>query len=176
MATETFEQMLTGGHPNSLGRTLDVVDIILADQTRLEDLYQCYFSDDEVVRLRTSNAFKRVTKEHLDWFVPYIDRFLEVISQINQPSTQWTIATLCLWSQKEMTPEQLAKAKTVLQSNLESYTDWIVLNNTMETLATFAKKDDALKQWLLPQLEKLKKDGRKSVSKRANKYYDLLQK
>lgn len=174
MTTETFEQMLTGGHPNSLGRTLDVVDLILADKTKLEALYQCYFSEDEVVRLRTSNAFKRVAKEHLDWFIPYIDRFLGEISQINQPSTQWTLATLCLWTQKEMSSEQLALAKDVLKSNLENYTDWIVLNNTMETLTIWATSDEALKLWLLPRLEELKKDGRKSVAKRANKFFDQL--
>ena len=61
---EEFEQMLTGGHPNSLGRTLEVVESVMSDRERLEDLYNCYFSEDEVVRLRTSNAIKRVTKEH----------------------------------------------------------------------------------------------------------------
>ena len=174
MTTETFEQMLTGGHPNSLGRALEVVDIILADKNQLEALYQCYFSQDEVVRLRTSNAFKRVTKEHVDWFIPYIDRFLNEISQINQPSTQWTLATLCLWSYQDMSEAQVAQAKTVLKSNLESYTDWIVLNNTMETLAVWAKEDDKLKQWLLPKLEVLKEDDRKSVAKRADKFFNQL--
>lgn len=48
----SFEQKLTGGHPNSLGNTVEVVDIILADKKRLDELYQCYFSDDAVVRLQ----------------------------------------------------------------------------------------------------------------------------
>ena len=62
---ESFEQMLTGGHPNSLGRTIEVVEIVLADRERLEELYRCYFSNDEVVRLRTSNGMKRVAKAEL---------------------------------------------------------------------------------------------------------------
>ena len=171
---KSFEQMLTGGHPNSLGRTLEVVELILADRDQLEELYQCYFSEDEVVRLRTSSAFKRITKVHLAWFMPYLDRFLTEISQIVQPSIQWTLAQLCLLAQKEMTPEQLANAKTVLKNYLETYTDWIVLNTTMETLAIWSKQDDDLKNWLLPKLEALAEDGRKSVAKRANKYLSML--
>lgn len=174
MTHEPFESMLTGGHPNSLGRTIEVVEVILANPERLEELYQCYFSDDEVVRLRTSNAFKRITKEHPDWFEPYIDRFLDTVSQINQPSAQWTLAQLMMLMQKRLSDEQLDKAKSVLKQNLESYSDWIVLNFTMEALTRWAKKDEALKTWLKPRLDKLRSDGRKSVANRANKYYNQL--
>ncbi len=34
---EDFEIALSGGHPNSLGRTLEVVDVVLADRSRLAD-------------------------------------------------------------------------------------------------------------------------------------------
>jgi hypothetical protein len=44
MTSESFEEMLTGGHPNSLGRTIEVVDMVLANSTRLLDLYNCYFT------------------------------------------------------------------------------------------------------------------------------------
>jgi hypothetical protein len=39
MTSESFEEMLTGGHPNSLGRTIEVVDIVLSNPARLSDLY-----------------------------------------------------------------------------------------------------------------------------------------
>ena len=71
--SEGFEAMLTGGHPNSLGRTMEVVDIVLADRAKLADLYQCYFSSDEVVRLRVSSAMKRVTIEHPDWTMDFMN-------------------------------------------------------------------------------------------------------
>jgi len=87
VAEEAFESMLTGGHPNSLGRTLEVVDSVLADKTRLEELFRCYFSGDEIVRLRTSSAIKRVTIERPEWLEPYLDRLLKEITQIDQAST-----------------------------------------------------------------------------------------
>lgn len=46
-----FEEILKGGRPNSLGRTVDVVGIVLADQARFEELHACYQSEDAVARL-----------------------------------------------------------------------------------------------------------------------------
>lgn len=176
MASESFEMMLTGGHPNSLGRTIEVVDIVLANPDRLADLYQCYFSADEVVRLRTSNGIKRVGKVHPEWLVPYIDRFISELSQIDQASTQWTLADLFQMLAKFMTAEQRAGALAILKRNLAEHDDWIVLNNTMKTLAGWAKKDDELREWLLPHLDRLSGDRRKSVSGRAKKLYATLTK
>jgi hypothetical protein len=39
MTNKFFEEMLTGGHPNSLGRTIEVVDLVLANSVKLSDLY-----------------------------------------------------------------------------------------------------------------------------------------
>ncbi len=166
---ESFEDMLTGGHPNSLGRTLEVVDIVLADSGRLEDLVQCYFSSDEVVRLRTSNGLKRVTKEHPEWLVPYIDQLTDEISKIDQASIQWTLANLFDMLESRMSADQKQKAQAIMQSNLANHTDWIVLNNSMQVLADWSNNDPELVKWLLPHLERLSGDGRKSVSKRATK-------
>ncbi|MEM1051781.1 MAG: hypothetical protein AAGI28_06745 [Pseudomonadota bacterium] len=62
MATD-FESILTGGHPNSLGCTVEVVETVLANPKRFEELYLCYRSSDQVVRLRVSNAMRRVEAE-----------------------------------------------------------------------------------------------------------------
>jgi len=174
MTSESFEEMLTGGHSNSLGRTIEVVDIVLANSTRLSDLYNCYFSADEIVRLRTSNAIKRISLENPEWLIPYIDKFISEISNINQPSAQWTLANLFQTLAVFMSETQRNKAKNILQKNLETYTDWIVLNNTMDTLSKWAKNDSILKEWLLPHLERLVHDSRKSVSGRAKKIKTAL--
>ncbi len=172
--TETFEEMLSGGHPNSLGRTLEVVEIVLKDKSKFEDLFNCYFSDDEVVRLRVSNAIKRVAREHIGWLAPYIDRFLDEISTINQASTQWTLAQLFLLLENHLSASQRAKAIAVMQRNLDENTDWIVQNTHIETLSIWAKDDKELRQWLIPRLEKLAKNTRKSVANRARKQLKSL--
>ena len=67
---EKFETMLSGGHPNSLGNTLEVVDIILNDEESLDYLFECYSSNDATVRLRVSNAFKRIFRQKPNWLPP----------------------------------------------------------------------------------------------------------
>lgn len=173
MTTE-FEAMLTGGHPNSLGRTLEVVALVLADHTRLEALYQCYFSPDEVVRLRTSNAFKRLWREHPDWLLPYIDRFLNDIAPIRQASTQWTLAQLFYELDDRLTPAQREQAMEVVKHNLTTWDDWIVLNQSLEALAHWARTNADLKSWLRPQAERLAQDQRKSVAKKASQVLKKL--
>ena len=91
---EPFEELLTGGHPNSLGRTVEVVEAVLADRAGLAQLHACYFSGDGVVRLRVSRAVKRVTAEHPDWTIEFMDGLQSKVGAIDQASTQSTLA-LC---------------------------------------------------------------------------------
>ncbi len=166
---ETFEDMLTGGHPNSLGRTVEVVERVLAEPDRFEELFDCYESADEVVRLRTSSAMKRVEDEQHDLLVPYINRFIDEIGVLDQASSQWTLAQLFARLSGDLDPAQRDAALRIMKRNLDQHEDWIVLNTTMETLTDWAGEDADLAGWLRPRLERHSKDGRKSVAKRAGK-------
>ncbi len=168
-----FEAMLSGGHPNSLGRTIEVVDLVLADQSRLEDLYSCYFSSDEVVRLRVSNGLKRVCREQPDWLVPYVDRLISDISKIDQASTKWTLAQLFGMLRAQMSPAQIQSATEIMKRNLIESDDWIVQNTTMQVLFDWSEGDQSLREWILPVLEKMLDSKHGSVAKRANKLLQL---
>ena len=171
---ETFEDILTGGHPNSLGRTIEVVDLVLAAPERLEDLIDTYRSTDEVVRLRTSTAIRRLEVARHNLVVPCIDRLIHEIGDLDQPSAQWTLAVLFDRLLPDMTSDQIAASAAVMKRNLAHHQDWIVLNNTMDTLTHWAGSDAGLKTWLLPHLERLTQDTRKSVKARATKFLAAL--
>ncbi|MBG6223646.1 hypothetical protein IWX63_000194 [Arthrobacter sp. CAN_A2] len=164
---ETIESMLTGGHPNSMGRTVDVVELVAADRSRLQELFGCYGSADPVVRLRTSSALKRLEAVRHDWLVPFVDRLIDDVGTLDQASARWTLAKLFLRLTPDLTPDQRDRATVVLKRNLEEQHDWIVLINTMETLSAWSDGDPALRAWLDPQLERLAGDPRTSVAERA---------
>lgn len=166
--------MLSGGHHNSLGRTVEVVDLVLADRTRLRELYDCYFSDDELVRLRVSSAMKRVTIAHPDWTMDYLDGLQREVAAIDQASTQWTLALLFDLTRGLMSDEQQELAADIMKHNLAHHDDWIVLNNSMKVLGAWADGDDELATWLRPHAERLAKDPRRSVASNANKLLGLL--
>lgn len=174
MAVSIFEERFKGGHPNSLGNTVEIVDEVLADKTKLQSLINTWFSDDEIVRLRVANGVRRVCVEKPDWIAPYIDLFTDEIAAIDQPSTQWTLAKLFELLSPQMSPGQKASATAIMKNNLENHHDWIVLNNSMETLAIWSKDDPELKEWLLRQLKRLTGETRKSVANRAIKLLGKL--
>jgi hypothetical protein len=69
---------------------------------------------------------------------------------------------------------QRQQVTEILKTNLVNSSDWIVVNFTMETLFFYAKNSDKIKLWLQPQLERIAKDPRKTVSKRARKYLEQI--
>lgn len=167
--TERFEAMLSGGHPNSLGRTLEVVDAVLADRARLVQLYECYFSEDEVVRLRVSSALKRVTIEHPEWTIEFMDGLQSDVAAIDQPSIRWTLALLFDLTRELQSAAQRTRSVAIMKHNLAHHDDWIVLNNSMEVLHEWSLDDPELAGWLTPHLERLIHDRRKSVARRATR-------
>lgn len=174
MANRDFENRLKGGHPNSLGNTVEIVEEVLANPLAFDELFNCYFSEDEVVRLRVSNAMKRIEKQNRALLLPYLDRFIEEVAQIDQASTQWTLSQLFGLLSKDLNTNQRKSALAIMKNNLAKHQDWIVLNTTMDTLGKWAKEEEALKKWMLPHLQRLTKDKRKSVAGKATKILKML--
>ena len=163
----SFATMLTGGHPNSLGRTQEVVDIVAADRARLEELFAAIDDPDEVVRLRVGDALEKVCRERPEWFVPFVERILGELGPLTQPSVRWHVAQMLHHLRGALDPVQRQRATALLQHNLVDSTDWIVLNVTVDVLTEWAGGDPALATWLRPRLEELTLDRRPSVAKRA---------
>jgi hypothetical protein len=164
---ETFEAMLTGGHPNSLGRTVDVVDLVLADRDRLAELFECYASADEVVRLRASSALKRVAIDRPAWTMVLMDRLQSEVAVIDQASVQWTLALVFDLTRALLSDEQRARAIEIMQRNVAQHDDWIVVINSMKVQGAWAEDDDELRTWLRPQLRRRADDPRRSVASNA---------
>jgi hypothetical protein len=173
--TDDFERMLAGGHPNSLGRTEDVVDLVLADPLRIEELLDCYGSDDEVVRLRVSSSLKRLSRRNPDLVTSRLDRYLDEVEALDQPSARWTLSQISREMEPRLSKAQRARAESLMKQNLTDSRDWIVLAQTTETLGQWATTDPGLRDWLLPRLEDLTRDPRKSVSGKAQRMLASLE-
>ncbi|MDN3204535.1 hypothetical protein [Algoriphagus sediminis] len=50
---------------------------------------------------------KRICKENKSLLLPFIDRFLNEVSEIDQASVQWTLSQLFGSLQKEMSKDQI---------------------------------------------------------------------
>jgi hypothetical protein len=166
--SESFESMLSTGKPNSLGRVEEVLKLVFADKTRLEELYTCIFCDNAWTRMRAVDALEKVGREHPNWLIPYIDRIQSELSTNEQPSIQWHMAQI--YKQIDLNDIQIQKAILWLEQLLSTIdVDWIVSANAMETLAHFTRTghyDDAKLHRLLEIQTKHKSN---SVVKRSHK-------
>ncbi|HJP81842.1 MAG TPA: hypothetical protein VJ841_05595 [Candidatus Saccharimonadales bacterium] len=172
--TEKFSDMLlVGGKANSLGRVNDVIERVLADQDRLEELYGCMFYGDAWVRMRAADAFEKICRVHPEWIAPYIDRIEKELSTSTQASIQWHLAQI--YRQVELTDVQKRAAVRWLRHLLSTpEVDWIVAANAMDTLRQFVDEGTVLPKDFRPLLMIQREHRSNAVIKRANKYLAAL--
>lgn len=143
--------------------------MVLLDRALLSELFTAIADPDELVRLRVGDALEKVCREQPGWFVAHVDRLLSDLGQIDQPSVQWHVAQMLHHLRGDLSDSQAQQATELLQRNLSTSTDWIVLNVTMDVLTEWANRDAPLANWLVSELERLRHDHRKSVAQRASK-------
>lgn len=167
--TEKFADMLIeGGHKNSLGRVNEIIEIVLSDKSRLDELYSCLFEEDAWVRMRAADALEKVCREHPDWLLAYIDRFQKDLATSTQPSIQWHMAQI--YSEVDLTPKQKQAALDWLKQLLSTKdVDWIASANAMDTLAQFTRDGSTPVAELVSLLKIQQKHKSNAVIKRANK-------
>lgn len=170
---EPFVEMLRGA-TNSLGRTEEVTALVIDDPSRAQEVYDCFFQDDEWARLRAASTSKRLWRHDSEMFAPFIQGWIDDVSAIDQPSAQWTFAQMCEECDAALTDAQRDRAIEIVKGYLAEGDDWIVLNSSMSTLAAWAMSRPELAAEVAPHLERLSNDGRKSVAKRAVKAMEQL--
>jgi hypothetical protein len=167
------EMLMVGGHANSLGKVNEVIEIVLQDKSRLEELYACMFAEDAWVRMRAADALEKICREHSDWIVPYIDRFQSELAMSTQASIQWHLAQI--YEQIDLTPEQKQRAIDWLKNLLSTKeVDWIVSANVMDTLAQFTRERAFSVKEMVSLLKVQQEHKSNAVIKRANKLFAEL--
>lgn len=169
-----FAAMLSeDGKKNSLGRAEEVVQIVLADQSRLDELYQCLFEEDAWLRMRAVDALEKVCRVHPEWLEPYVELLLGEVVVNDQASIQWHLAEM--FREINLTDSQRQRAIAHMKQNISSKgVDWIVASNTMETLASYVKDGILPASELIPLLKIQQTHHSKAVVKRATRLLDQL--
>jgi hypothetical protein len=166
---ESLADMLAaGGKTNSLGRVNEVIELVLNDRQRLDELYDCLLEEDAWLRMRAADALEKICRRHPDWLLPYVDRFLDELATSSQPSIQWHLAQI--YGQVDLTSEQKRCAVDWLRRLLSTKNiDWIVAANAMDTLAQFTKDGSFPAVEMIALLNVQQSHKSKSVIRRANK-------
>ena len=170
----SFEQSLKGGHPNSLGNTLEVVDVVLGNTDKMEDLFLCYQSDDETVRLRTSNAFKRIFRAKPELFNKWKQRFIKEVAEIDQPSAKWTTIQILNELFDQLDEKEKTQSVEICLRYLRNEEDWIVINQSLNFMRNHLEQFDSKDPEMMKLLNLFVDEERKSISKNAEKIIKIL--
>lgn len=166
---ETFAELFAvGGKSNSLGRANEVIDVVLSDKNRLEELYDCLFDKDAWIRMRAIDSLEKICRVHPEWLAPYVDRLQDELAPSTQPSIQWHLAEM--FGEIELNDRQKHLAINWLKRVLSRPdVDWIVAANAMKTLAHFTKDRSFPKSQMVLLLKIQQNHKSNAVVKRANK-------
>ena len=169
-----FEQSLKAGHRNSLDNTLEVVDAVVNNTDKMEDLFLCYQSDDETVRLRTSNAFKRIFREKQELFNKWKQRFIMEAAEIDQPSAKWTTIQILDELFDQLDEKEKTQSIEICLRYLRNEEDWIVINQSLNFMRNYLERFDFIDPEMMKLLNYFVDDERKSISKNAEKLIKIL--
>ncbi|MCC6832812.1 MAG: hypothetical protein IT200_15855 [Thermoleophilia bacterium] len=170
--TSPFTAMLAGGDPRSLGRTAEVVDVVLADPGRLGELFACLDSPDPVVRMRAADGLEKACRARPERFTRFVPRLLGEVAAIAQPSVRWHLAQML--GEVALRPSEAEAARGVLRDQLAGSSDWIVLTSAMSSLAALAGDDPALRADAVRWIGRFADDPRPAVAKRAARVLTAL--
>jgi hypothetical protein len=164
---DTVEALLTGGNPRSLRNAGIVVDAASRQPERLGELVESVFSADEIVRMRASDALEKVCRSQPRLVQRFVPRLLGEMPRIEQASVQWHLAQIL--TEVPLDEGQQAQAISILEHNLDTSGDWIVINCTLQALAAFARTSPAVRARLVGRLHHHQHSRHKSVAARARK-------
>ncbi len=137
---------LSGPDRRSIGQSDQVVAQILAEPNQFGPVFDGMLSNDPVMRMRCADVIEKVTQQHPEYLIPYKDRLIYVISQIDQHEVRWHVAQM--FPRLFLTPDERRLVVKILSSYLEDQSK-IVKTLSMQALADIAEQDAALRPAIL---------------------------
>lgn len=165
-------EKLKGGDLRSIGRADEVVQDILKDPQLFPEVFEGMFSNDPVIRMRSSDAIEKVSREHPEYLQTFKNRLIDKISKIEQKEVRWHVAQM--FSYLEVNEQAKNQIIHILYNWIDSDKSKIVKVNSMQTITDFAEKDNQLKVEVIHKLEEIMKTGSPAMISRSKKLLKKL--
>ncbi len=141
-ANQALEK-LRGGDLRSIGKSNEVVQDILDKPALFGGVFAGLFHEDPVIRMRSADVIEKVSKVRPMYLQPYKDRLIKDVSKINQREVRWHLAQM--FSYLELNREEKMAVAKILCSWIDSEKSKIVIVNSLQTLAEFAREEQGMK-------------------------------
>ena len=163
--------MLRGGDSRSIGRSNQVVAMVLNDPDMFGPLFSGMLGDDPVVCMRSADAAEKVTAIHPEYLVPYKEVLLRTLAGVEQPEVRWHVAPML--ARLPLSKVEQRKVVNLLVGYMNDRSS-IVKTSAMQALSDLAERDEALRPVALRHIKELVVIGTPAMKARGRKLLDSL--
>ncbi|HOJ00471.1 MAG TPA: hypothetical protein PLL88_02540 [Anaerolineaceae bacterium] len=166
-------KLLSGGDRRSIGRSDEVVELILQQPDKFDDLFRGFYETDPVIRMRTADAVEKVTAQDPALLIPYKEPMLELLESAEQIEVQWHLAQII--PRLPLTNDEISRAYQTMEKYLSS-SSAIVQTCGLQCLFDLSLRDARLLASTRSYLESGMENQSKAVRSRSRNLMKELEK
>lgn len=145
-------KMLEGGDRRSIGRSNEVVALVLEKPELFDVLVSCMTLGDPLARMRCADAAEKITVVHPEYLRPYKRTLIEDLSRMEQKEVRWHVAAMLV--RLSLTAKEQQRVVEILLSYTNDRSS-IVKTIAMQSLADLAMRDEKLRPLVSRHIEEL---------------------
>lgn len=158
--------MLQGGDRRSIGRSEEVVRLVLEKPQLFDVLISGIALENPLVRMRCADAAEKVTVTHPEYLRPYKHKLIEDYSHIEQKEVRWHVAAML--ARLQLTAKERRHVIGILLAYTSDRSS-IVRTLAMQALADIALRDEKLLPEVRRHIEELCVIGSPAMKARGSK-------
>ncbi len=161
-----IEKLLSIGDLRTAGKSEVVVKQVLSNPKLFGDVVNAILIENPGLRMRSSDAVEKITRDHPEWLKPYKKLFLSKIANINQKEVRWHTAQIL--PRLNLTKKEREMVYELMQSYLKDESS-IVKAFAMQALTDIAIQDSSYVGMVRKQVKRLTKEGTPAMRSRGKK-------
>jgi len=163
--------MLQGGDRRSIGKSNEVVSMVLKEPTLFDALFSGMFMDDPLIRMRSADAVEKGTAIHPEYLAPYKKALLKSLVKVEQSEVRWHVAPML--ARLPLSKSEQAAVIDALTGYLNDRSS-IVKTFAMQALYDLAERYKALRPIALARIQERVAIGTPAMKARGRKLLAML--
>lgn len=164
-------EMLKGGDRRSIGKSNEVVAMVLKEPGLFDALFSGLLTDDPVIRMRSADAAEKVTAIHPEYLVPYKKTLLKSLAKVEQAEVRWHVASML--ARLPLSRSEQAAVINVLTGYMNDRSS-IVRTMAMQALYDLAERFERMRPIALLHIKELVAIGTPAMKARGKKLLTKL--
>src|SRR5215467_7654119 len=166
MPSRPISALLKGSDRRSIGRSSEVVKLVLRAPRRFAEFIDCLWNEDPILRMRAADAAEKLSAVKPELLEPYKAELLGLLAEAQQIELRWHLAQMV--SRLPLTGPERARAAEALQLYLKDRSS-IVRTFALQALADLSRNDDGLQPRVREILQESAVAGTATMKARARK-------